>query len=235
MNKTGIEWCDMTWNPVTGCLHSCEYCYACKIANRFSTQTAKPDGGVHDLKKRSTTIYPFGFDPTFHRYRLDEPQRMKKPQTIFACSMADLFGDWVPDSWIQQVFEACKAAPQHRYLFLTKNPKRYFRIPTIESKNLWFGTSITEGNTFFPSSSTVNTFLSIEPILDEIGWIDLTNVKWVIVGAETGNRNGKVVPKKEWIKDIARQCYNSCVPLFMKNSLREMMGNEFLQEFPVWE
>ncbi|MCL2461960.1 MAG: phage Gp37/Gp68 family protein, partial [Defluviitaleaceae bacterium] len=85
--------------------------------------------------------YPFYFKPTFHRYRLGEPARMKKPKNIFVCSMADMFGDWVPDEWIKAVFEACEAIPRHRYLFLTKNPARYKalamagKLPVLEGQD----------------------------------------------------------------------------------------------------
>lgn len=133
MKKTKIDWADSTWNPVTGCLHGCEYCYARAIANRFGWHANEPDINerilyeipVFDGKKQP---YPFDFAPTFHQYRLGEPAAWTKPRTIFVCSMADLFGDWVPDEWIKQVFEACEAAPQHRFLFLTKNPTRFGRI-----------------------------------------------------------------------------------------------------------
>ncbi len=123
MNKTKIEWCDSTWNPVTGCLHGCEYCYARRIAERFGTlfkgDIMPEDEGLTFLPDEPNRFYeldeparndngklepfPVNFYPTFHRYRLDEPQHMKKPQTIFVCSMADLFGDWVPYSWIEEV------------------------------------------------------------------------------------------------------------------------------------
>lgn len=147
MDKSKIEWCDSTWNPVTGCFHGCEYCYASKIAKRFGcafgkdnscigvTWSTQGEGKTHELTdpiidecKNRKASFPFEFDPTFHRYRLDEPEHYKNPQTIFVCSMADLFGDWVPDEWIEEVFAACKNAPQHRYLFLTKNPKRYVQF-----------------------------------------------------------------------------------------------------------
>ncbi len=121
MNKTKIEWCDSTWNPVTGCLHGCEYCYAQKIANRFGTinkmiESAAEEGINLDSKYFSNPDYfselneavrdengkiepyPTNFYPTLHKYRLDDPQKWKKPRTIFVCSMADLFGDWVPDA-----------------------------------------------------------------------------------------------------------------------------------------
>lgn len=136
--KTKIDWCDATWNPVTGCLHGCEYCYARRIAERFGKHLMpifthysvlnEPVREVRGICAGKVLPYPFDFTPTYHRYKLGEPSRWTKPRTIFVCSMADLFGDWVPDEWIEEVFQACKAAPQHRYLFLTKNPDRYFSL-----------------------------------------------------------------------------------------------------------
>lgn len=218
---------------MTGCLHGCEYCYALRIAERFRslkiydpecqcqrnliergmlTGTGKPleldypweqknkDGSI------TNAAYPFGFEPTFHRYKLDEPLHWKKPRTIFVCSMADLFGDWVPDEWIKKVFEACEKAPQHRYLFLTKNPKRYkeLQLKGKLPKQHWYGTSVTrrDGREFFAPS--YSTFVSIEPILESFSGENHAAYRqmvqpWVILGAETGNRKNKVVPKKEWI------------------------------------
>lgn len=226
MNKTKIDWADMTWNPVTGCLHGCEYCYARKIAKRF-------DG---------TKAFPNGFEPTIHNDRLIEPQKVEKPQNIFVCSMADLFGSWVPESWIEQVFDACKKAPQHNYLFLTKNPLRIIDEDTPTAKNMWFGSSFTRNSDDFVSNRRKsnperNYFLSIEPILEDV-LTDLATihcferVNWVIVGAETGNRTNKVIPKKEWIDKIVYHCKEAGIPLFMKDSIRELMGNEFAQELP---
>ena len=138
--KTKIDWADATWNPVTGCLHDCEYCYARRIAERFGSNlmpifTKYPvlDKPVRNLGIDAGKIqpYPFDFTPTFHRYRLGEPARWTRPRNIFVCSMADLFGDWVPDGWIQEVIAVCDAAPQHRYLFLTKNPSRYKELDGI--------------------------------------------------------------------------------------------------------
>lgn len=243
-SKTKIDWCDSTWNPVTGCLHGCEYCYARKIAERFGYHLT--DQNVHDLKtpvrkKDAIVPYPYDFEPTFHRYKLDEPQKWKKPRTIFVCSMADLFGDWVPDEWIEQVFKACEAAPQHRYLFLTKNPKRYVDLYAKNilpiGKGYWYGTTVTSPEQpFFYSHSlddNPHTFVSIEPIMGSFGKIK-NPLDWVIVGAETGNRKGKVVPQKEWIDEITAECRRWRVPIFMKESLREIMGKDFRQEFP-WE
>ncbi len=260
MNKTKIDWADYTWNPVTGCLNGCKYCYARNIANRFKGYTTggigcfeqykEEDGNNHVLgeylyraPKEFVQLnmikapYPFGFDPTFHKYRLDEPLKLKKPSTIFVSSMGELFGDWVPDEWIQQVLDACRKAPQHIYLFLTKNPERYQGL--IPSANMYFGTTINtnsdmeiKGCELFCHPENINTFLSIEPILEEIKDYRVQCFDWVIIGAETGNRKDKVAPKKEWIQNIYDYCAMSLSPVFMKDSIKELMGDEFVQEFP---
>ena len=149
MNKTRIEWCDSTWNPVTGCKHGCPYCYARRVAGRFG-EAQRATGDHHILQAPPvSTPYPYGFDPTFHRYRLDEPAHKTKGQTIFVCSMADLFGPWVPIRWIVEVLDACRKAPQHRYLFLTKHPKRYIELEHMallpHEDNFWFGSTVTNG------------------------------------------------------------------------------------------
>lgn len=249
MNKTKIDWADMTFNPVTGCLHKCEYCYARKIASRFG-KFCKIDqvniktvgSGQHtcvEVEYKQDTPYPEMFTPTLHKYRLNEPAQKIKPQNIFVCSMADLFGEWVPDSWIKEVFEACKAAPQHRYLFLTKNPKRYQELAQNgnmpEKENYWFGTTLTGTDGEALHMSGKNCFLSIEPIMAPFKAVDMwKHFGWVIIGAETGNRKGKVIPKREWVDNIISQCRSAGVPVFLKSSLLEVMEGEFIQEYP-WE
>lgn len=240
MNKTKIDWADYSWNPLSGCLHNCEYCYARRIANRFADKRNLTYVDGVKPEHLSNIPYPWGFLPTFHPNRLDDPQKVKKPQSIFVCSMADLFGEWVPDEWIKEVFEACKKAPQHRYLFLTKNPKRYKELDKKGvlpiSDNFWYGTTATTDSEKFFYSRYLNTFISIEPILSKFEAIGDQNrhvvCDWVIVGAETGNRKGKVIPKKKWIMNIKNQCQDAGVPIFMKESLIELMGNNFIQKFP---
>lgn len=256
---TKIDWCDSSWNLVTGCEHGCPYCYARGIAERFKGWDDSPDGyrcildgtETHSILeldsqpyrvrkdgKRVPAPYPLGFTPTLHRYRLDIPQGWEEPRTIFVCSMADLFGDWVPDSWIQDVFLACAQAPQHRYLFLTKNPARLLKmgqnrlLPSGES--FWFGSTATTPSTpfFYSTDLNMNTFVSIEPILKPFGNGAPMGVQWVIIGAETGHRKGKVIPEKSWITDIVRQCREEGTPIFMKESLKTIMGEDFVQEFP---
>lgn len=283
MNKSKIEWTNYTWNPVTGCFHNCSYCYARKIAERFGLAFAPILGDVgmegackYDSPEGMDTMlelekpyrkngniqsFPMAFLPTFHRYRLDEPQKLKNPSTIFVCSMADLFGEWVPDEWIDAVFKACEGAPQHRYLFLTKNPKRCREaLPLWKSyygklTNMWFGATVTGDDDrqkawdlLTSTNKGINKFLSIEPLISGFnlnehelllkGYREKATIgnyiDWIIVGAETGNRKDKVIPERKWIESIVNQCKDAEVPLFMKNSLKDIWGESLIQEFP-WE
>lgn len=260
MNKTKIDWCDSTWNPVTGCLHGCEYCYARGIAERFAGFEPEENGEWNMIQyekggerlgvansaqyriangKKISAPYPFGFIPTLHRYRLND-YIGKQGRSIFVCSMADLFGDWVPDSWIKEVFAACEKAPQHNYLFLTKNPGRYIELENDRglpwADNFWFGSSVTKTSdryTWF-TEKKFHWFLSIEPILEGLGSMDEDAPKpeWVIIGAETGRRKDKVVPERKWIEDIVNECQKENVPVFMKSSLADIWGEPLIQELP---
>lgn len=240
MDKTKIDWCDSTWNPVTGCLHGCEYCYARRIANRFGFGAYEPNIGERVLIEPAISggkkvPYPFNFEPTFHKYRLNEYQN-KKGRNIFVCSMGDLFGEWVPDEWIEEVFMACEKAPQHNYLFLTKNPKRYEKIlDRYMPPNMWFGWSQTGplGNKCdFTTHHSVKTFISIEPLLKPFKEFHIKGIDWVIIGAETGHRKEKVIPERIWIEDIVNECKKVGIPVFMKSSLSGIWGEKLIQEYP---
>lgn len=258
MIKTKIEWCDSSWSPVTGCYHGCPYCYARGTANRFRGCNASPDGSTPDkivvLKgrlpvtdkegKTRTAAYPYGFTPTLHEYRLKDPATKGFGKTIFVCSMADLFGEWVPEEWIIKVFDACKAAPGHRYLFLTKNPQRYLELAgkglLPKGDDFWYGSTVTDPfmDAFF--SDEYRTFVSVEPILqpfeesekDDSGKILADRIDWIILGAETGNRKDKVVPERSWIEDIVWEFKERGKPVFMKDSMIPIWGDDILTEFP---
>ena len=260
MDKTKIDWCDSTWNPVTGCFHECEYCYARGMASRFggASEThcnetvgtecqweTSAEGKIHvlsepiyDYDHGRNAPYPYEFDPTFHKYRLNEYQN-KKGRNIFVCSMADLFGDWVPDEWIEEVFKACHDATQHNYLFLTKNPQRYydlaFKKKLPQEKNFWYGTTITGPEQRFFCIRGINTFLSIEPILEPfpVGIVNWPAVPgWIIVGSMTGPGSKRHQPQREWIESINRICEEAGVPLFMKDSLKPIWGPDLIQMYP---
>lgn len=182
LNNTKIEWTNKTWNPVVGCKHNCSYCYAKRLNKRFAKNN--PD-----------------FEPKFYPSRLNDPYKIKKPSKIFVCSMADLFGEWVPKEWIESVIKVVKENPQHTFQLLTKNPKRYseFSFPD----NCWFGTTIDVVN-----QARLNDlkkvsgykFVSFEPLLGDMCMLDLSGIDLCIVGAMTGPNS--VIPKKEWINSI---------------------------------
>lgn len=257
MNRSRIEWTDFTWNPVTGCKHNCPYCYARKQALRFAGDvrmnlndprcigdTEKMlfvlDKPFESKTKGHFITQPFGFYPTFHTYRMDWPGKVATGENVFVCSMSDLFGEWIPLDWITRVFAHCYMYPQHNYLFLTKNPRRYAELmehgdlPTL--KNFWFGSTATGPSAPVFTDKRVNTFVSVEPLLEAFppGCDDFCNVvNWVIIGAESGNRHKKVVPQREWVDTLVSKCKRAGTPVFLKDSLEGIMGGDMIQERPA--
>lgn len=227
MKKTKIDWCDCTVNPVMGCPNGCKYCYARKLNARFKW--------IEDWSK-----------PQFFPERLKEFYS-KKPRSIFIDSMSDI-GTWEQE-WIEQVIDAIKANPQHRYIALTKRPAvlshKLISIrsnrsdwddiyPLYGPRKLFFGISITTQTQADRVGYSVD-FYSVEPILEPITLPWRSFPKAVIIGAETGNRKGKVIPRKEWIDDIVRQANENKSAVFMKESLRQLMGDDFRQDRLPWE
>ncbi len=263
IHKTKIEWCSHTWNPITGCRHGCEYCYARRIVNRFEpkidewpdeaiTTAPSADGGPElyvverptRLKTkeggyRRPTPYPKGFAPTLHAYTLTYPEQRKAPSNIFVGSMSDLFGAWVPDEWIERIFDACKRAPQHTYMFLTKNAQRYCDLANAgklpREPNFWYGTTVTgKWASIFAECIRYNTFLSIEPLLEDIdpGLGSFGGVSWVIIGAMTGPGSAKRQPQREWVDKIVEAARITSAAVFMKDSLKAVWGDDLIREYP---
>ena len=263
MKKTKIEWADSTWNPITGCRHGCPYCYAASIAKRFCgnvrenkshfSEYGKKGSGLYVLEKPyhdetgAHRAFPFGFAPTFHKYRLGEPARLNG-RTIFVGSMCDLFGDWVPKEWLNDVINSCLEGPQHNYLFLTKNPRMYEELGKLRHEpNFWFGTSVTcnadveKAHALYCAlCSPDKSFISFKPLREKISfdqedsctdtWNDFD---WFIIGAETGNHSGKVVPDPEWIVEIVKVADKFGIPVFMKDSLIPIVGEDNMRrDFP---
>lgn len=262
MNRSKIEWCDHTWNPITGCRHNCPYCYANTMSRRFAgdvrlnlmakedyqTEAARDGSGdVYILNEPMLNetghalVYPFGFEPTLHRYRLNTLDKLKMGNNIFVGAMADVFGSWVPDNWIREIIGVCVENSMHNYLFLTKNPERYveYGVPA-GFDNLWYGTSITreeEMRRFNSLPAGCKTFVSMEPILEDLNPehhnILFRQVDWIILGAETGRRKNKVKPIWEWIRRIVIMADAAGVPVFMKDSLVDVVGEENMRrEYP---
>jgi protein gp37 len=215
-----VDWASWTWNPVTGCEHGCKFCYAREIAH----------------SERMADYYPNKFEPTFHRYRLDAPANMPKPKPdsgkdgrVFVCSMADLFGKWVPDEWIRSVFDACQDAPEWEYLFLTKWPARYSKMPLLEKA--WYGASVIRQSDVSRVEKAMKSFspngvkwISLEPMLEPITFEDLSWCDLVVIGSQTSTNqpDGHVpefAPEFDWIVDVVNQCRAEGVPYYLKANL----------------
>lgn len=210
MSVTKIEWTERTWNPVTGCTKlsaGCLHCYAEIMANR--------------LKAMGVAKYSNGFLPAIHEDALDEPMKWKAPHTIFVCSMADLFHESVPFSFIDRVMGTTQKAAHHRYQILTKRAGRmaeYFRNSTVPS-NVWLGVTVEDvkAKSRIDTLGTIKSsvrFLSCEPLLEDLGKLDLSNINWVIVGGESGVQARPMSP--EWVLSIRNQADDQNIPFFFK-------------------
>ncbi len=201
MSTTRIEWTDATWNPVTGCTKTsvgCAHCYAEMMSRR--------------LKAMGIPKYANGFDVTLHEDALDEPKKWRKPRTVFVCSMSDLFHKNVPFEFVDKVVQVIKETPQHRYQLLTKRAERmeeYFRTRKVP-ENVWIGVTVevqsSKGriDSLRSIQNAPIRFLSCEPLLEDLGTLDLDGIDWIIVGGESGTQARPM--KEEWVKGIKAQC-----------------------------
>lgn len=190
MNKTKIEWADYTWNPIVGCKHRCHYCYARALNDRFRF--------IADWE-----------EPEMFFERLKEPGKIKKPSRIFVGSMSDIFGKWVSDEWILEIIKVAKWNPQHTFMFLTKNPNRYKQFESLFTENCLLGTTITGENIntdldriWQMKNLKAKKFLSIEPLMGNVGVYRMDYFDLLIVGAMTGKYAENFEPKTDWIKNI---------------------------------
>lgn len=206
-----IEWTEATWNPAVGCTKissGCKHCYAEAMAVR--------------LKAMGTPGYENGFKLTILPDRLGEPLRRKKPTVYFVNSMSDLFHQSIPDAYIEQVFDVIARSPQHTFQVLTKRAERmatYFRSRPVP-RNAWLGVTVEDRKHGVPRIDKLREidatirFLSVEPLLEDIGEINLINIHWVIVGGESGPKSRPM--KIEWADSIRQQCEELDVAFFFK-------------------
>lgn len=211
MSTTRIEWTDATWNPVTGCTKTsagCAHCYAETMSRR--------------LKAMGTAKYANGFNVTVHEDALNEPKKWRKPRAIFVCSMSDLFHKDVPFDFVDKVMAVIKGTPQHRYQLLTKRAERmeeYFKTKEVP-KNVWIGVTVEVQNSKSRIDNLRNIqnapirFLSCEPLLEDLGSLDLNGIDWIIVGGESGNQARPM--KEEWVMNIKAQCDSAQKAFFFK-------------------
>ncbi len=211
MTQSTIEWTEQTWNPVTGCTKisaGCKHCYAETMARR--------------LQAMGAAGYENGFVVSCHENRLSYPPRRKMPTMYFVNSMSDLFHPRVPFTFIDRVMQTISATPQHTYQILTKRPAimaKYF-VRRGVPENAWLGVSVENKRHGVPRIDVLREinakvrFLSVEPLLEDIGEIDLAAIHWVIVGGESGRKARPMRP--EWVADIKRQCRASGARFFFK-------------------
>lgn len=210
MSDSKIEWTDKTWNPVTGCTKisaGCANCYAEVMSRRLCAM------GQHKYKN--------GFKVAMHDYTLREPFAWKKPHMVFVCSMGDLFHDDVPFEFVDKVLATMKASPWHTYQLLTKrasNMATYFADRAVPD-NVWVGVSVdvVESKSRIDSLRDIKApvrFLSCEPLLEDLGRLNLKGINWVIVGGESGMRARPM--KEEWVLSIKKQADKLKIPFFFK-------------------
>ncbi len=210
MAESKIEWTDKTWNPVTGCTkisEGCMHCYAEVMARR--------------LKGMGKEKYKNAFLLTLQPDALSEPKKWLQPHNVFVCSMGDLFHEKVPFEFIDKVLQTIRETPQHRYQILTKRAERmyeYFTSHAVPS-NVWLGTTIESQRNIYRieylrNLDAVVKFLSCEPLLEDLGKLDLTGINWVIVGGESGMQARPM--KEQWVLNIMEQCKCNDVAFFFK-------------------
>lgn len=210
MNRSKIEWTEITWNPTTGCTKvssGCKNCYAERWANM--------------QQKRGIDQYKNGFKLTLSPQRLSDPFKWKKPQLVFVNSMSDLFHENIPDDYIIQVFEIMNQTPNHTYQVLTKRIERILKLASLLNwtNNIWLGVSV-ESNEFISrinllkKSLAKTKFISFEPLLGNIEFETYEGIDWVLVGGESGGKARLI--KKEWILSIKNNCQKHNVPFFFK-------------------
>ena len=233
-NKSNIEWTEMTWNPVTGCTkvsQGCKHCYAERMAKRLTAMGAER--------------YRNGFSVTLHPDLVDIPRGWRLPRVVFVNSMSDLFHDDIPLAYIQRVFATMRDCPRHTFQVLTKRSERLAELaPHLPwPENVWMGVSVEDARVLhrvadLQSVQAKVRFLSLEPLIGPLESLPLDGIHWVIVGGESGPQARPM--RKEWVKDILRQCRTAKVPFFFKQwggirkdlTGRELNGRTY-SEMPV--
>jgi len=236
MADTKIAWAEKVWNPVTGCAKisdGCRNCYAEGIFKRFGKK------------------WGYGFNNiVFHKNRLDQPKSWIKPSRIFVCSMGDLFHEGVDEGQINQIISAMESTPRHTFMVLTKRAsamKAFFKFSyygTSSVGNLWLGVSV-ENLRHKSRIDILRTvpaqvrYLSLEPLIGDMGHLNLKGISWVIVGSESGPDRRPC--KIEWVRKIVEQCREAGVPIFVKQlhidgklsgNMEEWPKDLRIQEFP---
>ena len=221
-----IEWTDATWNPVRGCVKispGCKHCYAETFAERFRGVKGHP--------------YEQGFDLRLVPEKLTEPFAWRSPKLVFVNSMSDLFQAGVPDEYAEAVSRVMATANWHTYQVLTKRSERLLELLSgrlrfaADQENIWWGVSVEDRKHGLPRVDHLRQaparvrFLSIEPLLEDLGEINLSGITWVIVGGESGP--GARPMQREWVISIRKQCREQKVAVLLQTMGRRAEGQEW--------
>lgn len=252
MGRSKIEYCDNTWNPITGCMYAaeCPQCREKRIArnfagdihlNKLQNDQFYKEGSVYVLDKefqgeRGILTYPFSFEPTLHLYRLRK-MRYKTGCKILVGSMGEMFGEWIKDDWLEQIFEFCMSLPQHIYMFRTERPERYDnllaagRLP--EGKNIWYGFRAGKGTRLPVTCRYRNTFMVIDDIQNPIEAAPVAeDIKWLILGDEVRRKKNPNADSR-WIRQLVNIYTEKGVPVFMMDSMLPIVGETTMRrEYP---
>lgn len=237
--QSKIEWTDATWNPVRGCTKvspGCKHCYAETFAERFRGVPGHP--------------FEFGFDLRLVPEKLGDPIRWNTSRRIFVNSMSDLFHEDIPDEYIEKVCRVMLAANWHTYQILTKRAERMSQLlkgklkQAANAQHIWWGVSVENRTHGLPRIDLLRNacpslaFLSIEPLLEDLGAFDLSGISWVIVGGESGHGARPIEPA--WVRTIRAQCRRAKVPFFFKQwggvrkaEAGRMLDGRTYDEFPL--
>ena len=210
MRTTKIEWTDKTWNPITGCSKKstgCQHCYAEVMSRR--------------LKAMGLSKYANGFSVTLHYELINEPYKWKQSHNIFVCSMSDIFHEDVPFDFVDNMLDVIRKTDQHRYQILTKRAERmaeYFETREIPD-NVWLGVTVEAQSSRFRIDYLRNLqasvkFLSCEPLVEDLGELDLTGIDWVIVGGESGPHARPM--QEDWVLKVRKQVEEQKARFFFK-------------------
>ena len=238
MNRSRLEWADFAWAPITGCMRECTacvprkraFCASIDVRHHITDPRCKgdKDARLFELEEpfssgRNIIALPFGFFPTRHRYRDDNPGLIKVSRRFLVGHMGDMFGEWVPDKWIEEVFESCARYPYHRYMFITKTPWRYealWRAGKLPVRsNYWYGTVLENSQDTAFNAHGVNSFALIEPVsgsfANPAGHTQLRNVSWVVLSAESGRAAINEKMQAVWAKEIVEIAAANGTPVFV--------------------
>jgi len=226
-----IEWALWSWNPVTGCLHNCPYCYARDIANRFYDQKFAPSLWPDRLAAPRKTPFP---ELEIDELASEDPRKLGL-RNVFTCSMADLFGRWVPGEWIEAVLQSCRSAPQWNFLFLTKFPIRMAEFDFPD--NAWVGTTVdcqarvANAEKAFRKVKAGVKWLSCEPMIEPLEFADLGAFDWIVLGgASASSQTPEWHPPRAWVERIKEKAWEVGCKVYEKTNLLERV-----REYPGME